>query len=93
MSVGNRRSELEIIRDILSMGKGRTTILRYSVNLSHSQMQKYLGFLEQSNLINLERQGTRTITFEVTDKGQEVLKKMEQLFALVGIDSWNKWDE
>jgi predicted transcriptional regulator len=55
MSVGVRRSEIEIIRDILRMGVGRTTTLRYTVNLSHSQMQKYLAFLEKSGLIRLER--------------------------------------
>ncbi len=88
MSVGNRRNELEIIRDILGMGKGRTTILRYSVNLSHAQMQKYLGFLEKSGLIELERHGARVLTFEITDKGRTALTEMGQLFELVGIDSW-----
>lgn len=89
MSVGNRRSELEIIRDILSMGNGRTTLLRYSVNLSHAQMQKYLGFLEKSGLIEMERHGTRALTFAVTPKGRQALTQMDQLFELVGIDSWN----
>jgi predicted transcriptional regulator len=66
MSVGVRRSEIEIIKDILRMGVGRTTALRYTVNLSHSQMQKYLAFLERSGLIRLERLGARTLTIHTT---------------------------
>lgn len=90
MSVGIRRSELEIVRDILRMETGRTTSLRYNVNLSHSQMQKYLSFLEGANLIQLERQGSRALTFQVTDKGRLALAQLDQLFDLIGIDDWNE---
>lgn len=90
MSVGIRRSELEIIRDILRMDSGRSTTLRYSVNLSHSQMQKYLSFLERSDLIQLERQENRALTFQVTQKGRLALEKLEQLFSLLGLDSWDE---
>ena len=93
MSVGNRRSELEIIRDILSFGEGRTTILRYGVNLSHAQMQKYLGFMEKSGLFELERHGSRALTFQITDKGRAALTQMDQLFELVGIDSGHDREE
>jgi predicted transcriptional regulator len=87
MPVGVRRSELEIIRDILRMDEGGTTSLRYSVNLSHSQMQKYLLFLERSGLIELDRQGTRTLSFRVTKKGRLALTRVEELFALMGLES------
>lgn len=87
MSVGNRRNELEIIRDILRMNSGRTTMLRHSVNLSHAQMRKYLDFLEKSSLIRLERQGPRISVFYVTEKGEQALDQMNRLFDLVGLDS------
>jgi predicted transcriptional regulator len=85
MAVGVRRSEIEIIRDILRMGVGRTTTLRYTVNLSHSQMQKYLAFLEKSGLIRLERQGSRALTFQVTDKGWLAFEHLERLFEIMGL--------
>lgn len=88
MSVGNRRNELDIIRDILRMNSGRTTSLRHSVNLSHSQMRKYLDFLEKSDLITLERQGPRISTFQVTEKGSRSLDQINQLFELLGLDSF-----
>lgn len=87
MSIGRRRSELEIIRDILRMDGGRTTALRYAVNLSHSQMQKYLAFMERSSLISLERQGSRAWMYRVTEKGHEALAEMERLFLLLGIEA------
>jgi predicted transcriptional regulator len=86
MSVGNRRSELEIIRDILRTSGGRTTSLRYAVNLSHSQMQKYLAFLDRSSLICLERQGSRAWTYQVTEKGLLALAELDRLFAFLGIE-------
>ena len=93
MSVGVRRSELEIIRDILRMGEGRTTSLRHTVNLSHSQMQKYLSFLERSGLIELGRQGSRTLSFQVTEKGRLALRRVEELFNLIGLESWSETQE
>ena len=87
MSVGNRRNELEIIRDILRMNSGRTTLLRHTVNLSHAQMQKYLDFLEKSGLITLEKQEPRISIFQVTGKGERALNQMNQLFDLLGLDS------
>jgi len=90
MPVGNRRNELEIIRDILGMNSGRTTSLRHSVNLSHAQMRKYLDFLERSGLITLERQGSRTSVFQVTEKGEAALDQINQLFELMGIDSFGE---
>ena len=93
MPVGSRRSELEIIRDILRIGGGRTTALRYNVNLSHLQMQKYLSFLERSSLIHLERQGSRTSSFQVTDKGHLALEELERLFDILGIGAWSEAGE
>jgi predicted transcriptional regulator len=87
MPVGVRRSELEIIRDILRTDESGTTSLRYSVNLSHSQMQKYLLFLEKSSLIELDRQGSRTLSFRVTEKGRLALQRVEELFDLMGFES------
>jgi predicted transcriptional regulator len=90
MSAGVRRSEIEIIREILRMGAGKTTALRYAVNLSHAQMQKYLAFLERSGLIRLERQGSRALTFQNTDKGWLALEHLERLFKIMGLDSWSE---
>ena len=87
MPVGSRRSDLEIIRDILSVDLARTTELRYTVNLSYPQLQKYLSFLEQSQLVRVQRDGSRSSSLAVTDKGRAVLEQLNQLFRILGLES------
>ncbi len=81
MTVGTRRSDIDIIRDVLAAGMGRTSELRDAVNLSHTQLQKYLAFLESSGLITLSREDSRSASFSVTSKGRLVLQMVEQLNA------------
>ena len=81
MSVGARRSELDIIRDILAAGPGRTCELRDTVNLSHLQLRKYLPVLEGSHLIILYRDASKGVCFSVTSKGAMVLQLVERLTA------------
>ena len=47
MRVNRRRSDIEIIADMLKVGEngaGKTEIM-YSANMSYAQIQKYLGYL------------------------------------------------
>ena len=85
--VGIRRSDMQIIQDILRMDRGGAAQLRLTANLSYAQLQKYLAFLEHLDLIALDRNSTRTITFMVTDKGQRVLELLDTLFAALGLNT------
>ncbi len=87
MPVGTRRSDIDIIQDILSAGMGRTGELRDSVNLSHTQLQKYLAFLEGAGLITLDRAEARSASFAVTSKGKLVLQLLERLAAALMPDA------
>jgi len=49
--------------------------------------------MEKSGLFELDRQGSRAQTFEITDKGRDALTQMDQLFELVGIDSGHDREE
>ena len=82
MQVGSRRSELDIVQEILKMASGTTAHLRSNANLSHSQMMRYLRFLEGSGLVHLDRNGNRTLHFQVTAKGRQVLNELELLYEL-----------
>lgn len=81
MPVGTRRSDVDIIRDILAIGMGTTGELRLAVNLSHVQMQKYLAFLEGAGLVTLDRSEGLGASFAVTGKGGQVLQLLQQLTA------------
>ena len=87
MPVGLRRSDLEIVRDILRADRGGPTQLRYNANLSYPQFQRYLAFLERSNLVETDRQGPQVVNVKVTDKGRRVLRLLDGLFSTLGFDS------
>ena len=83
--VGIRRSDMQIVQDILRMETGAAAKLRLSANLSYSQLQQYVAFLEQLDLIELDRQSTRSLAFRVTDKGRQVLELLDTLFGILGL--------
>lgn len=86
MPVGKRRSELDIIRDILRTGHGKTITLRYNSNLSHTQMEKYVSFLEKQGLLELEKKGQRGTLFYITEQGREILGDIDRLYERLGLN-------
>ena len=68
------------------MEVGRIAELRYDVNLSHVQLQRYLTFLEHSELLKLEKKSAKVVRFRVTEKGQTVLQLLDRLFTTLGIE-------
>jgi predicted transcriptional regulator len=54
-------------------GAGKTEIM-YSANMSYAQIQRYLGFLLSHGFINKVKVGNPAVTYQVTDKGGELLK-------------------
>ena len=81
MSVGERRSDLEIIRDILKLDQGGPTQIRFSATLSYQQIQRYLAFMEQRELIEMERRGTHVVNIKVTARGRHLLELLDGVFA------------
>jgi len=88
MKVGRRRSNIEIIADMLKVGEngaGKTKIM-YNANLSYSQIQKYLGFLMGEGFINRLELGNPSVTYKVTDKGSKLLDSINSILELLGMD-------
>jgi predicted transcriptional regulator len=86
MKLNHRRSNLEIIADMLKVGEngaGKTEIM-YSANMSYSQIQKYLGFLIAHGFINKIAIGNPVVTYQVTDLGEKLLKSIEGVIELLG---------
>ena len=78
---GNR-TRVEILGSILKVAGSGTlkTHIMYKANLSHRQLEKYLGFLEDKGLLMRfvdEELGTNM--FKVTEKGIEFLKEYTHL--------------
>jgi predicted transcriptional regulator len=88
VAVGNRRSNIEIIADMLRVGEngaGKTEIM-YSANMSYSQIQKYLDYLINQGFINKVKTDNPMIAYHVTDSGLKLLKVIDTLMAMLGPD-------
>ncbi len=86
MRVNNRRSNIEIIANMLRVGEngaGKTEIM-YSANMSYSQLQKYLGFLISHGFINKVEVGNPVVTYQVTELGLKLLKSIDSVIEMLG---------
>ena len=87
-SVGQRRSNIEIIADMLRVGEsgaGKTEIM-YSANMSYSQIQKYLGYLTAQGFIDKMKMGNPSVTYQVTDSGLKLLQLISSIKEMLGLN-------
>lgn len=73
MVVNTRRSEFEIVSEILTLAKNGTkkTRILYQTNLSYTQLQNYLNHLLETEMLRIENSKTSK-TYFTTDKGKEI---------------------
>ena len=86
MKINNRRSNLEIIADMLRVGEngaGKTEIM-YSTNMSYTQIQNYLGFLIGRGFIDKVKVGNPSVNYQVTDTGLKLLKSIDSVTEMLG---------
>ncbi len=82
--INNRRSEIEIINEILNLSKNgvRKTEILYQGNMSYSQLKSYLPFLLDKNIIeeyNRYNNGNSTTMYKTTIKGLELLESIRKI--------------
>lgn len=88
MRINRRRSNIEIIADMLKVGEngaGKTRIM-YGANMSYSQIQKYLGFLLSEGFIDKPEVGNPSVTYHVTDKGLKLLSSIKSVIEMLRLD-------
>ena len=86
--VNRRRSNIEIIADMLKVGEngaGKTKIM-YNANLSYAQIQKYLGFLLSEGFIDKMEMGNPSVTYQVTENGLKLLKSINSALEMLGLN-------
>jgi len=89
--VNHRRSNVEIIADMLRVGEngaGKTEIM-YSANMSYAQIQKYLGFLLSHGFIHKVKMGNPVVTYHVTDKGLGLLRNIDGIMEVLEFRNGN----
>ena len=82
--VNNRRSEMEIIAEILKLSKdgSKTTELLYQGNLSYTQLKNYLPFLLEKNILEegfAINNGNTCRLYKVTEKGLNLLQDIKKV--------------
>ena len=89
--MNQRRSNIEIIADMLKVGEngaGKTEIM-YSANMSYTQIQKYLAFLLKQEFVNKVKVGNPVVTYHVTEKGTELLRNIETIIEILDFKNGN----
>jgi len=87
-SMNRRRSNIEIIAEMLKVGEngaGKTELM-YSVNMSYAQLQKYLKFLLAHGLVQKVEVGNPCVRYHVTDKGSELMKSIDAVLEVLDIE-------
>ena len=72
-----RRSNIEVIADILRLGQMGKTEIMYNANMSYSQLQKYLDFLTERGFMERVSSETSIATYRTTTDGRNLLKVIE----------------
>ena len=81
--MNNRRSNIEVMADILRLGQAGKTEIMYSANMSYRQLQRYLQFLTEHEFIEIMKVGNPVTTYKVNKKGLRLLKTIENLLEML----------
>jgi len=77
--INSRRSEFEIVSEILTLAKNGTkkTRILYQTNLSYTQLQNYLNHLLETDMLKIEN-SKASKTYFTTDKGVQVADNIKK---------------
>ncbi|MCJ7571989.1 MAG: winged helix-turn-helix domain-containing protein [Candidatus Thermoplasmatota archaeon] len=86
--LNNRRSELDIVVDILNLSKDGTnkTSILYKTNLSYSQLKNYLSILLEKDILKevmVEQNGRDLKHYKTTSKGLNLLELSQEITNLL----------
>jgi predicted transcriptional regulator len=87
-TVVTRRSNIQIIGEILAQAGGSgisKTAIMYRVNMSHSQLEKYLAFLIQRSFIEC-LDSDRQTKYHTTKRGTQLLNDIGDMVQSLELD-------
>jgi predicted transcriptional regulator len=77
-----RRSSVQIIGDMLDiirLDEPTKTSIMNKVCMSYAQMQRYLGWLIKSGMLDVVISGDNAVSYRITNKGLKLLSALESL--------------
>ncbi len=81
--MNHRRSNIEVIADILRLGEAGKTEIMYSANMSYRQLQKYLEFLVEGGFLDRHVVPNPGVKYKVTEKGRRLLHSIDAVLTLM----------
>ncbi len=81
--MNNRRSNIEVIADILRLGEASKTEIMYSANMSYSQLQRYLNSLTRGGFIERAELSNPVKRYKVTERGLELLTDIDRISQML----------
>ena len=82
----SRRSNVQIMAEILRvsrLGEVGKTEISSTVNISYSQMQKYLQRLLELRLLDAKVKENRQVSYQTTENGKKLLNQVESVQELL----------
>ena len=82
-----RRSNLEVMADILRLGEAGKTEIMYRASMSYQQLQIYLGNMVDQGLLERFELPNRGGKFRPTPKGRELLKRIDDALRVLKVQA------
>jgi predicted transcriptional regulator len=84
MHMNRRRSNIEIIADILRIGQANKTPIMYRVGMSHAQLHRYLDYLVERGFVVSDSHAYPGATaYRVSQDGKLLLRSIESVEGLL----------
>lgn len=85
--MNRRRSNIEIIADILRIGQATKTQIMYRVGMSHTQLHKYLDYLVERSFLISDSHAYPGAVYRVSQDGKLLLRSIESVEGLLISDN------
>lgn len=85
----SKRSNIQIIGEILGLGESGKTRIMYTVNMSHGQMEKYLDYLQAEGFIEISNgngNGNGRVRYRPTAQGNQLLAAIRTISEVLDLD-------
>jgi predicted transcriptional regulator len=82
--MNSRRSNIEVVADILRMGQASKTQIMYRGGMSYAQLNKYLDYLVERGFLLWSSDKYPGGVYNVSERGGELLESIEKIEEMLG---------
>ena len=82
-----KRSNLEVMADILRLGEASKTEIMHGANMSYYQVQKYLGYMVDQGLLERFEGPNSGVKFRPTPKSRDLLKRIDGVLEVLEVQA------